>query len=299
MEFYQLEQFKAAAELSHITRAARQLSVSQPALSKSIKALENEFGYPLFDHVGKNVQLNANGKIVLRYINEILCAADNIKKELDDANHAGDSHISLCIHAASGLIPEVLLQYNRLYPSVQFSLSQPYGETEDPALLYDFVIDASLEPGEGDDSCTLLKEELLAALPATHPLSKKESIRLSELKQENFISLKKGLPLASITEYYCRLDGFSPKVVFESDNPSTLRNLIRLGLGVAVIPALTWKELEGEGLRLLPIRPLSCFRYINLQWSSRRYLSASAYSFKDFLIRYFEERYSVRAKENS
>ena len=80
MELYQLEQFKAAAELSHITKAAELLSISQPALSKNIRILEQELGYPLFDHVGKHVQLNENGRVLLKYVNEIFCSLENAKR---------------------------------------------------------------------------------------------------------------------------------------------------------------------------------------------------------------------------
>lgn len=288
MELYQLEQFKTAAELSHITKAAELLSISQPALSKNIRALEKELGYPLFDHIGKHVQLNENGKILLRHVNDIFASIAGAKRELEDYNGRRSASISLCVKAASKLIPDILQNYNRRRPDVRFSLSQFSLPTEGSSQ-FDFTIEASLTPAAGPDSCTLLQEDLLLALPSGHRLAGGRDVDLSDLKDEPFISLQKGMGLSDIMNYYCGLCGFTPNIVFESDNAPTMRNLIHLGLGIAFIPKLTWPGLEDDTIRLLPIRGLNCRRYINLRWNSGRYLPAAALDFKEYLIQYFRE----------
>ena len=286
MELYQLEQFKAAAELSHITKAAELLSISQPALSKNIRILEHELGYPLFDHVGKHVHLNENGRVLLKYVNEIFCSLENAKRELKELNENQEALVSFCVKAASKLIPEILQDYSNLHPKTRFSISQFDGSLKE-ANRYDLIISASLKPAHTPDSCTLLEEALLLALPASHPLARENDVELSALKDEPFISLQKGMGLSDIMDYYCQLAGFSPVIAFEGDSPSTLRNLIHLGLGVAFIPELTWPDMQDQKIRLLPIRGLQCRRYINLCWDSRRYLSRAVLSFKDYLIEYF------------
>lgn len=287
MELYQLEQFKVAAELSHITKAAQVLSISQPALSKNIRSLEKELGYPLFDHIGKNIQLNGNGKILLDCVNEIQTSLSNARRRIREENENRSASISLCVKAASKLLPEILMDYSRKYPGTHFSVCQSQNSRPDHCA-FDFTIDASLAPADNDDhSCTLLREQILIALPAGHPLARNISVTLGDLKGESFISLQKGMGLADITQYYCHLSGFEPNIVFESDNPSTVRSLIQLGLGLAFIPAATWPGIADETIRLLPIQPLQCFRYINLLWPKGRYLTPAALSFKSFLTDYF------------
>lgn len=286
MELYQLEQFMAAAELSHITRAAQKLSISQPALSKNIHALEKELGYPLFDHVGKNIRLNRNGEILLKYVREVFSALENARSELKDYNGSACT-ISLYVKAASRLLPDILQTFSRLHPGIRFSVSQfptPSGQPD-----CDFTIESSLIRSSGKESCTLLKENILVALPSKHPLSSGSSVNLADLRDEPFISLQKGIGLSSITDYYCQLCGFQPNIVFESDSPSTIRNMIHLGLGIAFIPELTWPGLEDETIRLLAVRNLNCIRYINLSWNNHRYHPAAAWEFKDFLVQYFAE----------
>lgn len=288
MELYQLEQFMAAAELSHITKAARKLSISQPALSKNIHALEREIGYPLFDHVGKNIRLNKNGEILLKYVREIFRSIDNAGKELKDYNDGSDCSLSLYVKAASRLLPDILRSYTGICPGIRFSVSQFHDESAGRPDC-DFTIESSLTRADGPESCTLLKENILVALPAGHPLSGGPSVSLGDLQDEPFISLQKGMGLSSITDYYCHLCGFSPNIVFESDSPSTLREMIQLGLGIAFIPELTWPGLDDGSIRLLPIRNMKCIRYINLLWNSRQYHPTAAWGFRDYLIQYFSQ----------
>ena len=68
MEWHQLEYFKVVAQMQHVTHAAEELSISQPALSRSIAKLEEELGFPLFDRSGKGIVLNRYGQIFLQYV---------------------------------------------------------------------------------------------------------------------------------------------------------------------------------------------------------------------------------------
>lgn len=286
MELYQLEQFKTAAELSHITKAARLLHISQPALSKNIRALERELGYPLFDHIGKTIRLNKNGEILLKYTRDILESVGNIHRELAEQNGVSDSSISLCVKAASKLLPEILRGFLQTHENVRFSVSQ-FSLAAETGQSFDFTIDSSLSASSSGESLPLLREDLLIALPANHRLASGLDVDLSELKEESFISLQKGMGLSTIMNYYCQLSGFSPRIIFESDSPSTLRSLIHLGLGIALIPRLTWPGLEDDTIRLLPVRNLTCIRHIILHWNSRRYLTPAALEFKEYLISFF------------
>ncbi|WP_100407569.1 LysR family transcriptional regulator [Bacillus solitudinis] len=82
MELQHLRQFKVVAELEHMTRASENLHIAQPALSKTIRILEDELKVKLFTRIGKNIKLNLNGQILLKYTNEIMYIIDNAKKSL-------------------------------------------------------------------------------------------------------------------------------------------------------------------------------------------------------------------------
>lgn len=192
----------------------------------------------------------------------------------------------ICERDFSKLIPDILQTFRKRCPGTRFSISQSPAPSDND-YRFDFTIDASLSPATGPDSCTLLQEDILLALPVEHRLASGEDVELAELKEEPFISLQKGMGLSDIVNYYCRLSGFVPDIVFESDSPATMRNLIHLGLGIAFIPKQTWPDLEDHSIRLLPIHNVSCKRCINLHWSTRRHLTQTALEFKDYLIDYF------------
>lgn len=98
MELTQLRYFQTAAYYQHISRAAEELNISQPALSTMISRLEKELGVPLFDHNGRSIILNQNGQRFLQRVNHILMEVENSKRELQDIADEGDNSISLaCI----------------------------------------------------------------------------------------------------------------------------------------------------------------------------------------------------------
>lgn len=285
MELYQLEQFLMAAQYQNITKAAEKLGFTQPALSKNIKMLEQELECDLFDHVGRSIVLNDNGRTLSRYATQIFEILNEAKESLRSSSPKFHHPISVCIHAASNLVPQFLVEYSHSHKEISFSLTQSI--QNDNLLLPDFTIDASLSPAESDNTITLVKEQLMVALPVSHKLSNYKMLSLDLLKNEDFVSLKRGFQLAEITEHYCNLYGFSPNIIFDSDNPATLRNIISLGSGIALVPSITWDMDRYENLRLIPIGPLPCIRYINLTWPSARKMTPEKAAFRDYLVEQF------------
>ena len=111
MEIFQLIQFQAVAELEHMTRAAQRLNVAQPALSRTIQNLENELGASLFDRSGRRMRLNENGRILLRYSRQILSSIQDAKNEIAAQQSGAETCIRLCVHSATALIPQLLLDF--------------------------------------------------------------------------------------------------------------------------------------------------------------------------------------------
>ena len=103
MELTQLRYFQTAAYYQHISRAAEELNISQPALSTMISRLEKELGVPLFDHNGRSIILNQNGQRFLQRVNHILMEVENSKRELQDIADEGDNSISLAVSSSQFL----------------------------------------------------------------------------------------------------------------------------------------------------------------------------------------------------
>ncbi|MBO1511528.1 LysR family transcriptional regulator [Metabacillus bambusae] len=112
VDIQQLRHFKVIAELEHMTRASERLLVAQPALSKTIRLLEEEFQVKLFDRLGKNIHLNENGRILLKYTNQIMDNLDDAKKEILEYNNQQNNVVTITMQAASKLNTYPVVGYN-------------------------------------------------------------------------------------------------------------------------------------------------------------------------------------------
>jgi len=285
MEIQQLIYFRHVAHSENITRSAGELHISQPALSKMISNLEKDLGTYLFDRKGKHIELNTKGMMFLKRVESVLDELDEARNELQSEDGEVKGTIRLCFDVASSIIPNLIRQFRQLYPEVTFQLFQHY---QTPASFRFDLYVTSLPAGlDGTDKLELLNEEILIAIPEENPLSSEPTIRLEQIANQEIISLKKGHSLREKTDAFCKVAGFIPRITFESDDPATVRGLIRAGQGIAFVPSITWRGTTDESIKLLKISHPSCYRAIELHWKKDHQLSLAVSTFRQFLIDYF------------
>ncbi len=287
MDLLQLKYFKTVARLENVTKAANELYIAQPALSKNISQLEKELGINLFDRNGKYIKLNEYGKLFLAKVDIALNALEDGKREITDLQGKEFGEIQLIFLAASTIIPDLLSDFCKLHPNIRFQLFQHF-PSEVGNSDFDLCISASHFEKQSENSMVLLNEEVYFAVPLNHPLSNRKSVSLKEVENENFISLKEGKPLRKITDDYCKKAGFKPKIIFESDDPATVRQLIKAGQGVAFIPQISWGSSVGSSIVFLHIEEPVCNRTIYIEWNEKRYLSKASILFRNFAMSYFK-----------
>lgn len=286
MELLQLKYFQTVARFEHVTRAAEELGIPQPSLSKTIALLEKELGVLLFDRRGRYIHLNEYGKTFLRRVDVALNALEDGKRELSDLGGKTLGDIKLAVLAASNMLPDILAAFCEKHPHIRFQLLQHFSRSSTrPG--FDLCISSSLLDAQESNSISLITEEIFLAVPSDHPLAKKGRIQLKEVEDEDFISLRPGKILREITDTFCQYAGFTPRIIFESDDPATVRGLIRAGQGIAFIPAISWGGSAGSSMVLLHIEEPICKRTISLSWTKDRYLPPSAILFRQFTIDYF------------
>lgn len=287
MELLQLQYFLKTAELEHMTRAAEALSIAQPALSKSIRLLEEELGVQLFNRVGKYIQLNACGRAFQYRVNNALAELLVGKREIMRMSDPNEAPIRLAFLAASPVLPDLLATFRAEHPEVNFHLLQhlpkPYSDD------FDLCISSLPLEAHGLSRILLMSERFYLAVPRHHPLSRQKKISLKEVAQEGFIQLKPGNSLRTITDGFCREAGFTPRTIYESDDPATLRGLIRAGQGIGFFPAITWLEKEGPNIQLLEIAEPLCKRDIWMSWVESRIYSERFVLFRQYVTDYFNK----------
>lgn len=286
MELLQLKYFQTVAKLEHVTQAAGELHIAQPALSKTIALLEADLGVKLFDRSGKYIKLNAYGKAFLKRVEIALSSLEDGKRELKDMTNETFGDIKLAILAGSNIITELLTSFRKIHPHINFQLVQHYQNNLN-ALDYDLCISSLPVALKNISSIPLFTEEIFLAVPNSHPFANRESIDLYEAANENFISLRTGTVLREVTDLLCHSAGFSPHIIFESDDPTTVRGLIRAGVGVAFVPEISWGGSTGASVVLINIKAPECKRTLAIISREDRYLPSAAKLFREFTVSYF------------
>lgn len=290
MELLQLKYFKIVAEVQNMTKVAEELHISQPALSKTIKSLEKELGVPLFNRVGRNIQLNNNGLIFLKYVNNSLQSLEDAKKEIKDQNSDTYSDITICVQAGLIMLPQIISEFNKMYPKIKLHVTQKQFLQKNIVNKnnYDFIIKIpEFDEVNDENTITLLNEELLLAVPKSHKISKYTSLELKELSDENFIGLPTFSKLRKATDHYCEIVGFTPNVILECYDSNVVIELVKEGLGICFMPKYSWGYKQHQDISLIKIYNPKCTRSINLSWDENSYFSKSSELFKNFIIDFF------------
>ncbi len=285
MELLHLKYFCKVARLQHMTHAAEELHIAQPALSKSIKMLETELGVSLFDRTGRYITLNEYGRTFLKHVEKALQSLEDATREVHDLATGTVGYIKLAFPVGSHIVPNLITAFREQYPDIHFQLLQHYEENVKPE--FDLCISSLPLNYEHIQSTPLVTEQIFLAVPKGHALAHRSSIALSEAAYEHFIGLRHGHSLREMTDDYCHMAGFKPQHIFESDDPATVRGLIRAGQGVAFIPAVSWEGSTGPDISLLPIHSPICQRTIGISWRGDHYLSRAALVFREFTIEFF------------
>ncbi|HEX6940992.1 MAG TPA: LysR substrate-binding domain-containing protein [Longimicrobiales bacterium] len=241
MELRQLRYFLAVADARHFTRAAEAVYVSQPALSQQIRALERELGAPLFDRLGRSVELTTAGRVLVDRARRILRDVEDAKAAVGDLARAVRGELSLAaVHTANlTVVVEVLARFRERYPGVVVRIHEARAADVveavsvgrvDLGITYLPVHEAGLE------SEPLYREELVLVVPAGHPLAG-STVRVAALA---------GMPLIVPPEGYCLRAGIDAvlaeagarsRVVAEVVAPESICEAVRAGLGLSLLPA--------------------------------------------------------------
>lgn len=286
MDIVQILQFKKVAELEHITRAAWELRVAQPAISKTIHKLEEELDLTLFEREKRSIRLNQNGRILLRYAAQIEACISSMTQELRALDADEKQTISILAKTYGPFLTNMLQGFRAGNPSVCINLSVPGPGVSENEQDYDFIIYAvSPEKACPDDIC-LLCEELVLAVPRQNKNLTSDSVLLKSVQDRKFISLEKDMDLSALFHAYCKAAGFSPKVVLECSDPYTMSSLIEAGIGIAMIPEFSWGCQDDPELAFLHISEPKCRNGVYLRYSCRKKISSLCKSFREYVSAY-------------
>lgn len=286
MELTQLRYFLEVAKRQHVTKAAEELHVSQPAITQAIHRLENELEVPLFTAKGRNIVLTTYGKYFFDNLSPLLENLYELPNQLHSLAKLENSTIHLNVLAASSLVTEAVIEYQKIDDSLHVQLNQ--NEKSD---LYDICVTTKLfyqQPLINHDSVFVCTENIYLAVPNNERFNKRKSINLSEVTSENFISLSGAKQFRLICDKYCQNAGINPNIIFESDSPAAVKNMIAANMGIGFWPAFSWEKIDSDRVRLLAIENPVCSRDLLITYKKNKTDNSKAEDFFIFLTKYFE-----------
>ena len=219
MEFQQLIYFQTVARLQHITKAAEELHITQPSLSNSIHRLEQELGIPLFDRVGRAIQLNQYGKLFLEGVNSALSALESSKKRMNILLREEQEKVRILATTSIQVYPNLIQPLIERCPNISFVTQQLSSDELIDALKtrqLDICLIGDINKPRTIDSeidmAVLESNPMYIITSRKHHLADHPDVRFSDLVNEPFASGQPQIkPLADV----CASFGFSPRILYE------------------------------------------------------------------------------------
>jgi DNA-binding transcriptional LysR family regulator len=291
MDFYQLEYFRKAAELNSIGRAAKELLVTQPAVSKQVKALEEELGEHLFDRIGKKVFLTRAGELLYVYADRILRSVSEAKDAVSDLSEkcSGVLAIGISDHIGLHRLPAVLKSYASSYPEVELKLHCHRSETILEMVLSN-IVDLGVitipRPNKKLITKKVWKDTMSLVVPKGHPLVRKGKIMLRDTAAFSMILPEAGTTTRSIiSEEFAKKD-ITPRVSMEVAYIETIKMLVKVGLGISILPDKAVEdEIKAGTLKKVTVKDANFSRNLGLIHLKDKFLSRPAIEFIRILDR--------------
>jgi DNA-binding transcriptional LysR family regulator len=282
-----LRWFQQVADGATVTEVGEIEAVTQSGVSRALQRLEAEVGTPLLRRSGRTLRLTHAGAVFKRHVDALLHQLDDGIAAVSQLIEPETGTVAVSFQHSLGtwLVPGLVRGFRAAHPAVLFQFTQV---RDDAAVLDDGRAD--LEIGTRRPPAVRARriavEPLRLALPRDHPLAEEDRIQLSALTDEPFISLRRISTLRTLTDDLCARAGFSPDVVFESDDLSTVRGFVAGGLGIAILPApragspeaaagpIVYREIDDD----------HAVREICLLWSADRRLLPAAELFRQHVL---------------
>ncbi len=274
MEFRQLRYFVTVAQELHFGKAAERLDITQPALSKQIRVLEENIGVQLFVRTKRMVKLTKAGEVFLVQAQQLLRQAEEAIRlaKRTAMGEVGQLTIGFTPTATYTILPELIRRFRSHYPQVEVEMLELSTEAQVTALNQGEINLGFLHPpidARGLELYPLLSEEIVVVLPERHFLCPKEFLSLKDLAQESFLFHPRSEGPFLYDEFFklCRQAKFTPHIVKEVNSYQTRICLVAAGMGVTFIPAGLQTSISSDVV-CKPIKNLSLKLEFAAAWRS-------------------------------
>jgi DNA-binding transcriptional LysR family regulator len=284
----QLKAFEAVARLGSFSGAANELFVTQPAVSKKIRLLQEEVGLPLFEQIGKRIYLTDAGRLLLGVCRDWLETWARFEQSIADLQGLKQGRLRIAVVTTSKyFVPRVLGPFCERYPGIDVAMEVINRDRllERLARNEDDLYIMGVPPDDLDiDSEPLIGNPLVVVAPASHPLAKRSRIRFAELADQVFLMREKGSGTRIAIERLFAEEQTPLQVKMELGSNEAIKQAVAGGLGLAIMSRHALHPMTGsEGIVELKVQGFPLKRSWYVVTPRGKQLSVVAQTFLEFL----------------
>lgn len=287
MDIQHIRYFLAVAQQESFSKAAEQMYVTQPILTRCIKNLEKELGVQLIERSTKHFALTEAGQLLLRQGTTLLQQHRDIYRQMEDlaGGQAGELRISSPGVLLDMYFPKLVTQYRKSHPGVHITIRESGTRT-----VVQDVLDGSADIGlvmlplansENLQIIPIVKDEVHVLVHKNHPLAKENAVHIRQLEGLDIITYNQSTTLYHVFEQRCQEAGFCPTIAYQSMMPGFILDILSFGDCVGVFPAPMLRQADKPELVSIPLVPQFPWQ-IAMITKKGRYVSNATESFLTF-----------------
>ena len=288
----QLKVFLAVARTKSFAEAAALVHMSQPAVSLSIKNLEDSLGGRLFTRTTRTTHLTPEGEALMPIAKSLLASWADAEHELHQRFTLNMGKIALAAMPsfAASLLPQSLLKYRQKHANIKVEVHDVLADT-----VVELVRSGQMEVGisfapentQDLNFQTLFNDRFIAVVPNNSPLRDVDELTWAQLLEYDFITLQRPSSVRSMIEEALFKESIDLQVTFDAHQLATIGRMVAEGLGVAVVPALCERQMKEQGAICLPISAPIIARNVGIITKAKTPLSIAAEAMVETLIETF------------
>ena len=287
----QIRYFIAAADAGQVSKAAKNLNVSQSVVTTAIKQLEEMVGATLFDRHQSGISLNYEGNRFLDHARHIIQSVDEAiripKRAKEDVS--GDMNLAVTYTVAGYFIPKILARFTRLFPNITVNMTETDRTNIEEGLVtggfdVSVMLTSNIINHEDISHAPLLRSRRRLWVNTNHEFLKKQTVTLQEISEEPYIMLTVD-EASNTAQRYWNKTPYNPNTIFRTSSVEAVRSMVANGMGISILSDMVYRpwSLEGRQVGVMDVSDNVPTMDVGLAWADRQDQSDAVKSFIEFM----------------
>lgn len=287
----QIRYFIAAADAGQVSKAAKNLNVSQSVVTTAIKQLEEMVGATLFDRHQSGISLNYEGNRFLDHARHIIQSVDEAiripKRAKEDVS--GDINLAVTYTVAGYFIPKILARFTRLFPNITVNMTETDRTNIEEGLVtggfdVSVMLTSNIINHEDISHAPLLRSRRRLWVNTNHEFLKKQTVTLQEISEEPYIMLTVD-EASNTAQRYWNKTPYNPNTIFRTSSVEAVRSMVANGMGISILSDMVYRpwSLEGRQVGVMDVSDNVPTMDVGLAWADRQDQSDAVKSFIEFM----------------